>query len=102
MPCVFRWVPSTIDSVYPFIIGFLEFLLIELLGHEQLGLWLIFNAVIFGIMVWVSHTTMRRARHDGDNDALFSETVPATVRDFLPHIIAISTIFLCGVYFALF
>ena len=56
----FRWVPVTVDSVYPFLIGLLEFLLIETLGPEKLGLWLIIMAMVFALMNWVSHMTVRR------------------------------------------
>ena len=52
----FRWVPVTSDSVYPFLIGLLEFMLIETLGPDEIGQWLILMSVIFGMMVWgVAH-----------------------------------------------
>jgi hypothetical protein len=37
----FRWVPSTSDSVYPFVVGLLEFILIETLAPEYMGWWFI-------------------------------------------------------------
>ena len=33
----FRWVPVTVDSVYPFIIGVLEFMLVETLDPGETG-----------------------------------------------------------------
>ena len=93
----FRWVPSTSDSVYPFLIGVFEFLLIELLGPDDIGLWLIVMAVSFGTMVRVSHKTMQQARQDGDNDAFFSRYEPATLRDFAPQISVVSVLFGSGV-----
>ena len=94
----FLWVPSTGDSVYPFFIGVTEFLLIETLGPEQIGIWLIFMAVIFAAMVWGSHTILRSARLDGGNDSYFKNSKPAVLRDFAPHIIIISSILVAGLY----
>lgn len=94
----FRWVPTTSDSVYPFIIGLLEFMLIETLGPDTVGRWLICLAVIFGFMNWVSHMTMRRARLDGENDEFFNQFAPATFRDFHPVAAAVAGLVLAGVY----
>lgn len=94
----FRWVPVTSDSVYPFLVGLLEFMLIELLGPDEIGSWLLVMAAIFGMMVWVSHTTMRRARQDADNDKFFSKFEPARLRDFYPHIASISGLASAGGY----
>ena len=96
----FRWVPSTSDSVYPFIIGILEFILIETLAPEFMGWWFFCLAIIFGLMTWVSHMTMRRARGDGENDEFFVNLEPATARDFLPAFIIISVLILAGAYLA--
>ena len=96
----FRWVPSTSDSVYPFIIGILEFILIEALAPQFMGWWFICLATIFGLMTWVSHMTMRRARGDGENDDFFANLEPATARDFLPAFIIISVLILAGAYLA--
>jgi len=93
-----RWVPTTTDSVYPFAIGLLEFTLVELLGPERIGDWLVCYAVIFALMVWVSHRTMRRARMDGANDAFFKLVAPATIRDFYPAIAMIGAVTGAGIY----
>ena len=93
----FRWVPVTSDSVYPFFIGVLEFLLIETLGPDETGLWLLLLATIFAVMVRMSHRTMRRARQDGDNDDFFKTLEPATLRDFIPHVAVVSAMALAGV-----
>ena len=94
----FRWVPTTSDSVYPFLIGLLEFMLIETLGPDDMGLWFICMALIFGLMTWVAHTTMRRARLDGENDAFFGTLEPAELRDFYPAIGIVCGLSLTGVY----
>jgi len=93
-----RWVPTTTDSVYPFVIGLLEFVLIELLGPANMGPWLICYAAIFALMVWISHRTMRRARLDGANEVFFKSLEPATIRDFYPAIGTISTLASAGIY----
>jgi hypothetical protein len=96
----FRWLPNTSDSVYPFIVGLLEFILIETLAPDYMGWWFICLAIIFGLMTWVSHTTMRRARRDGENDEFFVNLEPATVRDFYPAFAIVSLLFLAGIYLA--
>ena len=93
-----RWVPTTTDSVYPFAIGLLEFIMIELLGPARIGQWLLCYALIFALMVWVSHRTMRRARKDGANDAFFGSMTPAKFRDFYPAIGMISAMAGPGIY----
>ena len=94
----FRWVPATSDSVMPFFIGLTEFMLIETLGPDDIGLWLMLMALVFGLMNWVSHTTMRRARRDSDNDAYFKTMNPASLRDFYPGIAVVFGLMFAGVY----
>jgi hypothetical protein len=94
----FRWVPTTGDSVYPFIIGLLEFILIETLAPEYMGLWFVCMAMIFGLMTWISHRTMRRARLDGENDEYFASLTPATARDFIPAFVIVFVLILAGAY----
>ena len=94
----FRWTPSTSDSVYPFIIGMLEFSQIALLGPERIGQWAILMAIIFGAMVMVSHFIMRRARQNGNNGGFFQNTKPAKLHDFYPHIAVVLLLTGGGVY----
>jgi len=94
----FRWVPVTSDSVYPFLIGLMEFMLIESLGPDEIGLWFIFLAVIFGMMIWVAHANMRRARQDPDNAAFFSKFAPAKFSDFYTPIAIVCVLVLTGIY----
>lgn len=94
----FRWVPSISDSVYPFIIGVFEFTLVETLSPEYMGWWFVCMALIFGLMTWVSHMNMRRARLDGENDEFFTSLEPATTRDFYPAFITIFGLILVGTY----
>lgn len=93
----FRWVPESSESVYPFLIGLIEFMMIESLGPDEIGLWFLFLALIFGMMNWVSHASMRRARQDTDNEAFFSGFEPATLRDFYPVIAIVCVLVLAGI-----
>lgn len=94
----FRWVPITTDSVYPFLIGLTEFMLIESLGTGETGQWLILMALTFGMMVLVSHRTMLRARQDDDNATFFNQFKPATLRDFIPNIAIVVGLAIAGIY----
>jgi len=94
----FRWAPVTSDSVYPFLVGLMEFMLIESLGPNEIGLWFILMASIFGMMIWVAHSNMRRARQDTDNEAFFSRYRPAELRDFYPQVTIVSALLLGGIY----
>ena len=96
----FRWVPTTSDSVYPFAIGLLEFILIETLAPDYMGWWFICLAMIFALMSWVSHMTMRRARLDGENDEFFVDLEPARAEDFYAAFSIIFAFILAGIYLA--
>jgi hypothetical protein len=80
----FRWVPSTSDSVYPFVVGLLEFILIETLAPEYMGWWFICLA----------------ARRDGENEEFFAKLEPATTRDFYPAFAIIFGCIVAGIYLA--
>ena len=94
----FRWVPTTSDSVFPFIIGIIEFTLIAALGPELLWRWFLILSLIFVVMAWVSQVTLRRAREDGENDSFFSLIRPAGWKDYL-FVMWVSGAFLvAGIY----
>jgi hypothetical protein len=97
----FRWVPVTSDSIYPFVIGLLEFILIETLAPDYMGWWFICLAMIFALMTWVSHTKMRRARLDGENAEFFANLEPATIRDFYPAFAIVFGAIVAGIYLAI-
>ena len=93
-----RWVPTTTDSIYPFVIGLIEFGMIELLGSDRIGPWMICYAALFGLMIWVSHRTMRRARQDDENRSFFAHLEPATLKDFYFAIAVIVAMTATGAY----
>ncbi|MBI1212156.1 MAG: hypothetical protein GC190_11885 [Alphaproteobacteria bacterium] len=94
----FRWVPAISDSLYPFLVGLIEFMLIGALGPDKTGLWLVLMALTFAVMSWVSHSTMRRARQDDDNDAFFRSRKQAELRDFFPQIASVCALAAGGIY----
>jgi hypothetical protein len=93
----FRWVPSTLDSVFPFFAGVLEFTMIEVQGVDLLLWWFLALAAVYALMVWIGQHTMRRARLDGENDEFFRRVGPATLRDFLPAFLAVGSLCAIGV-----
>jgi hypothetical protein len=92
----FRWLPSLQDSVVPFAVGILEFILIDLMGTASLSLWFYAMALIFAVSILTSHTIYRRARRDPANREFFESVQPATLRDFAPSIAAVAGIALLG------
>ena len=93
-----RWVPTTTDSIYPFVIGLLEFTMIEFLGSNRIGPWMICFTALFALMIWISHRTMRRARLDGENQKFFENLPPAELKDFYFSIVMVCSLATAGVY----
>lgn len=85
----FSWVPSISDSVVPFFVGLLQFILIESLGVISASAWFVSLAVIFALMHGESHMIMRRARRDPDNAEFFRQVNPATIRDTIPPVLMV-------------
>ena len=74
--------PHVLLTLHPFAVGGLQFMMIDRLGADSLGGWMLLMATIFALMNWVAHSTMRRARQDGDNEEFFRDLAPSTWRDF--------------------
>jgi len=94
----FRWTPSTMDSVMPFFVGIVEFLMIDMMGPGKVGPWLVLMTVIFSTMIAISYHVMRRARRDSSNKEFFDLYAPATLRDFMPHITLVSVMGMVAVW----
>ncbi len=97
----FRWVPTTSDSIFPFIIGIVEFVLVATLGPKSYGIWLALMAVVFATMTWIAHSTMRKARSDADNAEFFANRERATLADFYPQLASVVGLLIVGVYLEL-
>ena len=78
----FVWLPGLRDSIFPFIIGLQEFMLVTLIGTEYEGLWLLVLASIFLSANIITHLSFKRARQEPENEQFFRTRKPATWRDF--------------------
>jgi hypothetical protein len=85
----FRWVPSMGDTLFPFLVGIIQFSMIDRVGHEYLSQWLFLLAVLFGVMTWISQNDMVRARQEIENAEFFKNREKATLKDFRPAILII-------------
>jgi len=94
----FSWVPSISDSVVPFFVGLLQFILIESLGVESAGSWFLSLAVILALMHGESHMIMRRARRDPDNAEFFRQVNPATLKEAIPPTVMVLCLLVLGAY----
>lgn len=92
----FRWVPSTSDSLFPFVIGLLEFTLIAALGIDYLGQWFVVLGILFAVATTALQIILRRARLDGENETFFANIPRATARDFMPTGILVSALVATG------
>lgn len=79
----FSWVPGVREMLLPFVIGMLEFTLIDLQGLERMGSWLVCLAAIFAVATTESHFIFRAARRDPANRQFFDLFAPATLSDYL-------------------
>lgn len=94
----FRWLPGTMESIFPFIVGIIQFIVVADLGPGNVGEWLVSMAVIFLMMVWSAQSSLRRARQDPDNEEFFADIEPATLADFFPQIFASCILIATGLY----
>jgi hypothetical protein len=94
----FSWVPGISDSVVPFFVGLLQFVLIESLGSDSAAAWFYSLAAVFAIMHGEAHLIMRRARRDPDNAEFFEQVDPATLRDFTWPAVMVALLLLLGLY----
>ena len=92
----FTWLPSLEDTLIPFLIGLLEFAMIDLMGPGFLGVWFPLLGAVFAVATAGSHLTMRQARRDRANHYFFSKVAPASWRDYTATIIAVAMFCLFG------
>jgi len=69
----FSWLPSLEDTLLPFLIGLLEFAMIDLTEPAMVGPWMLLLAAIFALTLVSAHTTMRRAEKDPANAYFFRQ-----------------------------
>ncbi len=93
----FRWVPRVRDLVLPFLIGILEFTLIDLTGTASLPLWFLTLATVFAVAAWDAQSVFVTARKDPDNSDYFRDIVPAAATDFIPLVLVVLGLLLFGI-----
>ena len=98
----FLWLPSVYEFILPFWVGFVQVLVIQVLTPTDIGFWFILMGALFGAMIWIAQTTLRKARLDGNNAAFFATISHATLSDFVPALAIIGLILTFGLYAANF
>jgi hypothetical protein len=92
----FRWTPTTADSIWPFFVGLIQFQMIDLMGTDNLGRWLVVLALLFALMSLVNHQAMKRARLDKANREFFDHFDAATFKDFIPLCVTVAVLVIAG------
>jgi len=86
----FTWLPSLEDTLLPFLVGLLEFAMIDLVRPGLLAAWFVLLAAVFAAATFGSYLTLRLAREDPANDYFFSQLEPARWRDYKGAIVTVS------------
>lgn len=92
----FSWLPTMEDTLTPFVIGLLEFAMVDLVGPDTLGPWFMVLALVFGVSIGASHMVMRRARRDPVNSYFFGQVDRANWRDYRVSGLAVLVLALFG------
>lgn len=92
-----RFTPTVLDTTLPFFVGLVEFLLMAMARPETLGQWTIVLAVLLALVGFINHKTMRRARQNEHNEALFKNIPQATKRDIYNRSFFVATFLLLGI-----
>ena len=86
------------EFVMPFAVGLVQFSIIQMLTVQLVGPWMVLVAVLILTINWIAHSTMRKARLDGDNGDFFAGTTTASWRDFQLAIGSIALLLAYGIY----
>jgi hypothetical protein len=87
-----RWTPSMRDLLIPFLIGILEFILIDLTGPDYRGLWFLTLAAVYVVASWDAQSVFSRARADPDNVDFFRRFRPPGRFDRYESVVIIGTL----------
>lgn len=82
----FSWVPSTWDSVAPFVIGALELTMLQLIGTTFLPYWFCVLAAIFAFSTWTSRRMFAAGLRDPANEALAASLPPSGRAELVPFV----------------
>jgi len=98
----FSWLPSVEDALLPFLIGLLEFAMIDLMGPGYLHIWFVLLGAVFGVATAASHLTLRQARRDPENDYFFTKVDPASWRDYRSSVVVVAVLCTFGLLLHVF
>ena len=84
-------------TLVPFLIGALEFAMVDTLDPQLLGPWMLLLCAVFVLAIFTSHKTMRRARREPENAYFFDSVGPATWRDFRGSAIILGVLAMFGI-----
>ena len=93
----FSWLPSLEDTLMPFLIGVVEFAMIELMHPDDIALWLLLMAAAFALTVGSGHMTITRASRDPANAYYFDQARPLNWGNYRESIITISLLVIFGI-----
>jgi hypothetical protein len=93
-----RWTPSMRDLLIPFLIGILEFILIDLTGPNHRGLWFLTLATVYLVASWDAQSVFSRARQDPDNAEFFRRFSPPSGFDRYESALVICTLIGFGLF----
>lgn len=94
----FVWLPTLLDSIFPFAIGLTEFMVIEYMNIDHLGWWLLFCALLNLLTAWSAQNTLVKARQDPGNARYFANIQPATWRNFIQDGLSIGAMAALAIY----
>ena len=92
----FRWVPALRDSLVPFALGLVQFVLAELLRPEHRALWCYVLAGLFVFAAWASTSIFRSAQQDPDNDWYFAVVRDSALARFGPALVTVGALAALG------
>lgn len=98
----FRWLPSLEDMVVPFLIGLLEFGMVDLMHPDLLGGWMILLSAVFAVSVAASHRMMQRARGEPENAYFFDHVGPPSLLDYRQSIATVLALMMFGILLLFF
>ena len=84
----FVWTPSLSDTALPFIVGILQFAVIEASTPDRFGIWLVGLSVLSLVMAFLTQRYFKLARLNPQNAEFFEIVSPATWKDFLPSFVS--------------
>lgn len=92
----FVWTPALSDTALPFIVGLLQFAVIEACTPSRFGYWLIGLAILSLVVSVLTQRYFKRARLNPRNAEFFQMVSPATWRDFMPSFLSAAYAFATG------